>query len=84
MINYLFLSYVLFPFAFALGVYLEQKHKLNSEGKTTPLWMWVVFILGDLFKNKKLLSLFLISPITLPFEICHIIYDLCKNNERPC
>ena len=76
MINYIFLSYILFPFAFALGLYLDYKGKINSQGETTPLWKWIVFVIGDFYKNKTLLCIFTISPLMLPIEICFIIKEL--------
>ena len=76
MIHYIFISYILFPFAFSLGLYMDQRHKLNSEGKRTPYWKWLKFVLGDFYKTKKVFIIFLISPLMLPIEICFIIKEL--------
>ena len=80
MIHYIFLSYILFPILFSFGVYIEQKHKLDKNGKSTSWWRWFKFVLGDFYKGK-LLWIFLIYPIMLPIGICLIIKDLININK---
>lgn len=82
MIHYIFLSYILFPISFSFGVYLQQKIKLDNNGKSTSWWRWLKFVLGDFYKGK-LFWVFLFSPIMLPIEICLIIKYLLSVNNKP-
>lgn len=71
MINYILLSYIIFPISKSFLMYIDEE---NTHFSYLHLLKYVI---SNLYKGLRVIT-FILSPIMLPINICLIINDLIK------